>query len=58
MAKKKETEEQASDLVRVTATCHINEDGIHHNPGDTFEVSAARAEALGEHVTAAEVADS
>lgn len=60
MTKKKETTEEttgaAEELVTVKALCHIGEGGVHYKPGDTFEVSASRAEALGNHVEVAEAA--
>lgn len=47
MASKKATPE----TITVTAACHLNEGGIHYAPGDSLEVTAERADALGESVT-------
>ncbi len=49
----KETKTKAPELVRVKAVIHLSEGGVAYKPGDEFEVTAERAEALGSvHVTA------
>lgn len=52
MAAKKKTakKEAAGTMVRVKAKRHLHEGGEHRNPGDEFEVTAARAKAIAHHV--------
>lgn len=51
MAKKEETESAAP--VTVTANCDLMEAGTRYAKGDTFQTTAERASALGDHVTPA-----
>jgi hypothetical protein len=43
-----------TETVTCTATCHLSEAGTHYRPGDTFEATPERAEALGPAVDTGE----
>ncbi|MBK1884104.1 hypothetical protein JIN85_16915 [Luteolibacter pohnpeiensis] len=38
------------EMVSVVATAHLSEGGVYYKPGDSFEVTEERREALGELV--------